>query len=54
MTDDEVLFQPMGWRWEGDVARKRRKAGKIKDFTNCDFWSKWLPDRDFGALRGAE
>ena len=40
MTDDELLSKPMGWRWEGEVARKRKKAGKITDFTNCNDWSK--------------
>ena len=34
MTDDEVLSQAMGWRWAGEVSRKRREAGKITDFTN--------------------
>ena len=24
-THDEVLFQPMGWTWVGEVARKRKK-----------------------------
>ena len=48
MTDNEVLSKPIGWRWEGELARKRRKAGKITVRQNR------VPDRDFEALRGAE
>ncbi len=29
--DDEVLSQPMGWRWVGEVARKRKKKGEKDD-----------------------
>ena len=25
MTDNEVLSQPMGWRWAGEVARKKNR-----------------------------
>ena len=47
MTDNEVLSQPMAWRWEGELARKRRKAGKITDFTNDNDSSKPGPRSRF-------
>ena len=47
MTDNEVLSQAMGWRWEGEVARKRKKAGNIGDFTNCNDLSKPGPRTRF-------
>ena len=47
LTHDEVLSEPMGWRWAGEVVRKRKKAGKITDFTNCNDWSKPGPKKRF-------
>ena len=52
MTDKIVLSKPVGWRWEGGVARKRKKAGKIRDFTNCNFWSKPGPRTRFWGIEG--
>ena len=52
MTHNEVLSQAMGWRWEGEVARKRKKAGKITDFTNCNDWSKPGPRKRFRGIEG--
>ena len=37
MTDNKVLSKLMGWRWEGELARKRKKGGNITDFTNDQF-----------------
>ena len=54
MTDNEVLSQAMGWRWEGGVARKRKKAGKITDFTNYNFSSKPGPRSRFGAFNSSK
>ena len=50
MTDDEVLSQPMAWRWEGELARKRKKAGNITDFTNYEFSSKPGPRTRFWGM----
>ena len=47
MTDNRVLSKLMGWRWEGELARKRRKAGKITDFTNDNDSSKPGPRSRF-------
>ena len=52
MTDNKVLSQAMGWRWEGEVARKRKKAGKMTDFTNYNDWSKKGPRKRFGGVQG--
>ena len=52
MTDDEVLSQPIAWRGEGDIARKRKQAGKMKDFTNYNDWSKKGPRKRFGGVQG--
>ena len=52
MTHDEVLSQAMGWRWEGELARKRKKAGKITDFANCNFSSKPGPRSRVWGIEG--
>ena len=52
MTDIEVLSHAMGWRWEGELARKRRKAGKVTDFTNDNDSSKPDPRSRFWGIQG--
>ena len=52
MTHNEVLSQPMGWRWAGEVARKRKKGGNITDFTNYHFSSKPGPRTGFWGIEG--
>ena len=52
MTDNEVLSQAMGWRWEGEVARKRKKGGNITNLTNYNFWSKPGPRSRFWGIEG--
>ena len=52
MTHNEVLSQAMGWRWEGGVARKRKKAVKITDFTNDNDSSKPGPRSRFRGTQG--
>ena len=52
MTDNKVLSKLMGWRWEGELARKRRKAGKITDFTNDNDSSKRGPRSRFRGTQG--
>ena len=47
MTHNEVLSQAMGWRWEGEVARKSFKAGNITDFANYNVRSKPGPRKRF-------
>ena len=51
MTDDEVLSQPIAWRGEGDIARKRKQAGKMTDFTNYNDWSKKGPRTRFRGIQ---
>ena len=52
MTDNKVLSQPMGWRWEGELARKRKKGGNITDFPNNHFSSKPGPGKRFWGIEG--
>ena len=52
MTDNEVLSQPIAWRWEGEAARKRRKAGNITNLTNYNVWSKPGPRKRFRGIQG--